>query len=87
MMRRLLIKLVRAYRLLLSPSLGNSCRFEPTCSIYAISALEQHGAAMGSYLALHRICRCQPWCQGGHDPVPAKPAALLSRLFPFFLKN
>lgn len=72
MMRRLLIGLVKGYRLLLSPWLGQSCRFEPTCSVYAIAALEQHGAAKGSYLTLHRIARCQPWCQGGHDPVPPK---------------
>jgi len=72
MMRRMLIGLVKAYRLLLSPWLGQSCRFEPTCSVYAIGALEQHGAAVGSYLALRRIARCQPWCQGGHDPVPPK---------------
>ncbi len=72
MMRRLLIGLVKAYRLLLSPWLGQSCRFEPTCSVYAISALEEHGAAVGSYLTLRRIARCQPWCEGGHDPVPRK---------------
>ena len=72
MIRRALIGLVKAYRLLLSPWLGQSCRFEPTCSVYAIEALERHGAAKGSYLTLHRIARCQPWCQGGHDPVPPK---------------
>ena len=81
MMRRALIGLVKGYRLLLSPWLGQSCRFEPTCSVYAIGALEQHGAARGSYLTLRRIARCQPWCDGGHDPVPAaRPAA---RLFSF----
>lgn len=72
MMRRILIGLVKGYRLLLSPWLGQSCRFEPTCSVYAIGALEQHGAAKGSYLTLRRIARCQPWCEGGHDPVPPK---------------
>ncbi len=83
MMQRLLIGLVQAYRLLLSPWLGSSCRFEPTCSSYAIDALAQHGAAAGSYLTLRRIARCQPWCQGGHDPVPPKsqrPGALFSFL-------
>ena len=70
MIRRLLIGLVKAYRLLLSPWLGQSCRFEPTCSAYAIEALERHGAATGTYLTLHGLARCQPWCQGGHDPVP-----------------
>lgn len=67
-----LIGLVKAYRLLLSPWLGSACRFEPTCSVYAIGALEQHGAASGSCLTLYRLVRCQPWCDGGHDPVPQK---------------
>jgi putative membrane protein insertion efficiency factor len=71
MMSRLLMGGVKAYRLLLSPWLGSSCRFEPTCSLYALNALQQHGAAGGSYLTLHRILRCHPWCAGGHDPVPA----------------
>ncbi len=72
MIQRLLIGLVKAYRLLLSPWLGQSCRFAPTCSAYAIEALERHGATVGSYLTLKRIARCQPWCEGGHDPVPPK---------------
>jgi putative membrane protein insertion efficiency factor len=62
---------VRGYRLLLSPWIGSQCRFEPTCSAYALRALEQHGAAGGSYLATRRILRCHPWCAGGFDPVPA----------------
>ncbi|WP_038202427.1 membrane protein insertion efficiency factor YidD [Xenophilus azovorans] len=70
-MRRLLIAVVRGYRLLLSPWLGGACRFTPTCSLYAIEALERHGAARGSYLAARRLVRCQPWCAGGYDPVPA----------------
>ncbi len=70
MISRLLIGLVRAYRLLLSPWLGSGCRFEPTCSVYAIEALRQHGAAAGSYLTVARLLRCHPWCAGGHDPVP-----------------
>ena len=85
MMRRLLIGLVKVYRLLLSPWLGQSCRFEPTCSAYAIEALERHGAATGSYLTLHRLARCQPWCKGGHDPVPPSKAqrAAAGGLFSF----
>jgi putative membrane protein insertion efficiency factor len=85
MMRRLLIGLVKGYRLLLSPWLGASCRFEPTCSVYAIEALERHGAMVGSGLTLCRIARCQPWCQGGHDPVPTRGTVTRarSRLFPF----
>ena len=70
MMRRLLIALVRGYRLLLSPWLGSACRFEPTCSVYALGVLERHGAAAGSWLTLARLARCHPWCAGGHDPVP-----------------
>lgn len=69
-MRTLLIALVRGYRLLLSPWLGAACRFEPTCSAYALEALARHGAAAGSYLTLRRLVRCHPWCDGGCDPVP-----------------
>ncbi len=67
-----LIGVVRGYRLLLSPWLGSACRFTPTCSAYALDALTQHGAAAGSYLTLARLVRCHPWCDGGHDPVPAQ---------------
>ena len=80
--RRALIGLVKGYRLLLSPWLGNSCRFEPTCSVYAIGALQRHGALAGTYLMLHRIGRCVPWCAGGCDPVPASPPRLFTRLIP-----
>ncbi len=79
MLKTLLIGLVKAYRLLLSPWLGSACRFEPSCSAYALTALAQHGAAAGSYLTVARLVRCQPWCQGGHDPVPAQAPRLLSR--------
>ena len=68
--QRGLIRLVQAYRLILSPWLGSSCRFEPTCSVYALGALERHGAMRGSYLTLKRLVRCNPWCAGGCDPVP-----------------
>jgi len=67
-----LITLVKAYRLLLSPSLGSSCRFEPTCSAYSLQSLEQHGAAAGTYLTLGRLFRCHPWCEGGIDHVAAR---------------
>ena len=77
---RVLMALVRGYRLMLSPWLGNACRFEPTCSRYSLAALEKHGALAGSYLTVHRILRCQPWCDGGHDPVPDNPPRLFSRL-------
>lgn len=76
-----LIVLVEAYRLLLSPWMGSGCRFEPSCSTYSLQALQQHGAVRGSYLTLHRLARCQPWCAGGHDPVPtARNTSLFSRL-------
>ena len=79
-MRALLIGLVKGYRLLLSPWLGSACRFEPTCSQYAIGALECHGAAAGSYLTLRRLARCHPWCAGGCDPVPDQPPRLFTGL-------
>lgn len=69
-MKHVLIGMIRLYRLLLSPWVGGQCRFHPTCSAYAIEALERHGAAAGTYLGAARILRCQPWCEGGHDPVP-----------------
>ena len=67
---RLLAALVRGYRYLLSPWWGRQCRFTPTCSQYAIDALERHGAARGAWLALKRVLRCHPWGGGGFDPVP-----------------
>jgi len=63
---------------LLSPWLGSSCRFEPTCSVYSLQALEQHGAAAGSYLTLRRLVRCHPWCAGGADPVPTERPRLFT---------
>ncbi|WJW75505.1 membrane protein insertion efficiency factor YidD [Thiohalobacter sp. IOR34] len=73
-MRNLLIALIRAYRFLLSPWLGQSCRFHPTCSCYAITAIERFGALRGGWLAARRIGRCHPWHAGGIDPVPDKTA-------------
>ncbi|NVO21897.1 membrane protein insertion efficiency factor YidD [Donghicola mangrovi] len=61
---------VRAYRLVLSPWIGTSCRFQPTCSAYSLEALEKHGAIKGTYLTIHRIIRCNPWGGSGYDPVP-----------------
>ena len=77
--QRLLMGAVRAYRLLLSPWLGSSCRFEPSCSVYSLQALEIHGAVAGTYLTLHRLARCHPLCTGGRDPVPDRAV----RLFPW----
>ncbi len=69
-MKQVLMVLVRAYQLVLSPLMGSQCRFQPTCSHYAIEALQKHGAWRGSWLALRRIGRCHPWHPGGYDPVP-----------------
>ena len=80
MMRALLVALVKGYRLFLSPWLGSSCRFTPTCSAYSLEALERHGAAAGTYLTVARIARCQPWCKGGHDPVPLEKPRLFTHL-------
>lgn len=73
--RLALMTLVRGYRLLLKPWLGNACRFEPTCSAYALEALEHHGALRGALLSGWRLARCHPWCDGGLDPVPGMAAA------------
>jgi hypothetical protein len=63
---------VRAYRLVLSPWIGHGCRFQPTCSAYALEALERHGGIRGSGLAVRRILRCHPWGGSGFDPVPPR---------------
>ena len=72
--RGALVAGIRAYRLLVSPWLGGHCRYEPTCSAYAIEAIETHGAWRGSFLAVARIGRCHPFHAGGHDPVPPRSA-------------
>ncbi|MDB4942903.1 MAG: hypothetical protein JWP97_2437 [Labilithrix sp.] len=69
-----LIALVRVYQWLLSPLLGRVCRFEPSCSRYAVACLEQHGAARGSLLSVKRLCKCHPFHPGGYDPPPALPS-------------
>lgn len=73
-MTRLAIALLRAYRLVVSPWLGPRCRFHPSCSCYAIEALQEHGGLHGSWLALRRVLRCHPFHRGGVDPVPAAPS-------------
>ena len=69
-MSRLLVWLVKGYRYAISPLLGDNCRFTPTCSRYAVEALEKYGAFKGIWLTVKRVLRCHPWCEGGHDPVP-----------------
>lgn len=76
-----LIGIVRGYRFFLSPWLGSACRFTPTCSQYAMAALQRHGPAAGSYLAARRLLRCHPGCPGGHDPVPDQAPRLFPRSF------
>jgi uncharacterized protein len=70
MTAKLLIHLVRGYQLLLSPYLGGSCRFQPSCSSYAIQAIERHGALRGAALTARRLCSCHPFGRSGFDPVP-----------------
>lgn len=64
------VLLIRCYQWLISPWLGNRCRFDPGCSTYALIALQRHGLFVGGWLAVRRIGRCHPWRPGGYDPVP-----------------
>ena len=69
-MKMLLQLPIRIYRWLISPMLGTSCRYHPSCSAYALEAIEKHGAMRGGWISVRRICRCHPWGGDGHDPVP-----------------
>jgi hypothetical protein len=77
-LQHILIFAVRVYRLTISPAqvflfgAGAGCRFTPTCSVYALDAVREHGAVKGTFLATKRICRCHPWAECGHDPVPKR---------------
>ncbi|WP_139979688.1 membrane protein insertion efficiency factor YidD [Nocardioides litoris] len=84
-MKHVLVLLLRAYRLLISPLYGQVCRYYPSCSAYALEAVQVHGSVRGSWLAVRRLARCHPWAAGGVDKVPprrgsvvAEPAAPLS---------
>lgn len=74
MLARVLIALIRLYQQIISPWLGRVCRFEPSCSRYAVACLEAHGAARGSLLSARRLCKCHPFHPGGYDPPPAAPS-------------
>jgi uncharacterized protein len=79
LLSRTMIFAIKAYRYFIGPVLGQHCRFHPTCSAYAIEAIEQHGAVRGGWLAVHRLVRCQPLSEGGVDPVPPRKASLRER--------
>jgi putative membrane protein insertion efficiency factor len=72
------LALLRIYRVAISPALGQACRYEPTCSVYAQQAIQRFGVLRGCLLAVRRILRCHPFARGGLDPVPADPASLPS---------
>ena len=69
-MKKILILFIRCYQYLISPYIPSSCRYHPSCSSYAIEAIERHGSIAGTVLALRRLARCHPFHEGGYDPVP-----------------
>lgn len=74
-MKRVLIALLKGYRRVISPLYGPVCKYYPSCSAYALEAVETHGALKGTWLAAKRLSSCHPWAAGGYDPVPGTPAA------------
>jgi putative membrane protein insertion efficiency factor len=78
-MKRLLLMLIRFYRKALSPHLPASCRYQPTCSQYTLTAIERFGALRGSWMGFWRILRCNPFSKGGYDPVPELPDSVIRR--------
>jgi putative membrane protein insertion efficiency factor len=72
MLKYLALKLIRAYQILISPMLGQSCRFSPTCSSYSMQAIERFGFFKGCWLTVRRLLRCHPFNPGGYDPIPEK---------------
>jgi putative membrane protein insertion efficiency factor len=72
MIRRFFVLLIKGYSYLISPFMGNNCRYTPTCSAYTQEAVEIHGVIKGIWMGLKRISRCHPWHEGGYDPVPGK---------------
>lgn len=78
-MKKLLLKLIRFYQRGISPNKPPCCRFTPTCSEYALQAVNDWGALRGGFMALRRIIRCNPFCRGGYDPVPELPQSGIRR--------
>ena len=78
-MRQILIALIKLYRYAISPYLAPSCRYTPTCSSYAIEAVQRFGVFRGSWMAIRRISRCHPWHEAGYDPVPDNNDLALTR--------
>jgi len=72
MIRRVVVSLIHGYKRLVSPFLGQNCRFHPSCANYCAEAVEKHGVLKGLFLGIKRIFKCQPWHGGGYDPVPEK---------------
>ena len=71
-MKTIMLFLIKVYRFFISPLLGDNCRFQPTCSEYAVEAIEAHGALKGGYFSIRRIIKCHPFYPGGYDPVPSQ---------------
>jgi len=78
-MKRILLSMIRFYQRQISILLPPACRFTPTCSQYALTAIERFGALRGGWLAVKRILRCNPFCKGGYDPVPEKMSTTIRR--------
>ena len=78
-MKYVLIGLLKAYRFAISPLFGQVCRYHPSCSAYALEAVTVHGSIKGTWLAVRRVARCNPWSRGGFDPVPVKAGPKASR--------
>jgi putative membrane protein insertion efficiency factor len=78
-MKTILLVLLRAYQLGISPYLGQNCRFYPSCSQYGLEAVREHGALKGGFLTTRRLCKCHPWHPGGVDPVPEKTSATTAK--------
>ena len=76
-MQRVVIAILRAYKLVISPFLPSACRFAPTCSEYMLEAVRTHGAGRGIWLGIKRLGRCHPFCEGGYDPVPGTSSRLV----------